>query len=717
MKEFKTTLQEGQADCGVSCLDSIIRYYGGDISKEVIREYSGTSTQGTTLLGLYEASIKLGFHAEGLEAESVNDLIELKKPVILHVLNDEQMEHYVIYWGYMNEKAIIGDPAKGIVSYNLAQLDEIWNSKYLLSLEPGRNFQSVSLKQQKKIKWLYSLIKEDIKRLSLIASIGTVIAIMSFSTVIFTQKLIDDILPISNLSLLVKGILILAILLFARIFLAYWRGKLLISQNRDFNSRINENFYGILMRLPKFFFDTRNSGDIITRINDARKLHSLINTLVGSTLIDFFSIIATIAIIFTYSGFIALISVVFMSLFFLVVFKQSKKITKFQREILGLYGTLESNYIDTIGAITTIKSTNRINFFEKLIKSYNDRLQTQIYTAGNVVARFSLTIETISVIFSLVILIFCSFMIFNDLISVGKLVAIVSMSAMIAPVLIKLSNLNSQIQEAKIVVERMFEFVSIKPEFMCNQESNDRIKLPSIDLIKIENLSFQYKGQVKLIEDISLEVRNHKITALVGESGSGKSTILQLLIKFYSFDKGKIIVNRNINFNDIPIPVWRESIAYVPQNIKIFSGTVAFNICLCDSIDDLNAVTNFCKDYGLQVFFDKLHLGLMTPVGGSGVNLSGGQIQLVGIARALYSRPKILLLDEVTSSMDSNSEEFFLRLLQSLKNSIGIFLVTHKFRVAKEADIAYVIENGSISDVGHPLELVERNNFFKKLSF
>ena len=129
MKEFKTTLQEGQADCGVSCLDSIIRYYGGDISKEVIREYSGTSTQGTTLLGLYEASIKLGFHAEGLEAESVNDLIELKKPVILHVLNDEQMEHYVIYWGYMNEKAIIGDPAKGIVSYNLAQLDEIWNSK------------------------------------------------------------------------------------------------------------------------------------------------------------------------------------------------------------------------------------------------------------------------------------------------------------------------------------------------------------------------------------------------------------------------------------------------------------------------------------------------------------------------------------------------------------------------------------------------------------
>lgn len=714
MRKFNISMQQDQSDCGVACLDTIIRYYRGVVSKEELRVLSGTSKKGTTLLGLYQASIELGFEVEGLEANDVKDLLDIEKPVILHVLNSQQIEHYVVYWGYQNEKFIIGDPAVGILYYDIEEIDRIWVSKYLLKIEPGINFKNSTLfKSPRKWNWFYGLIKRDIISLLMISFMGILISILGLSTAVFTQRLIDDILPKASVELLVYGVTFLALLLLCRVLVIYFRGKLLIKQNREFNSRINEKFYAILLRLPKYFFDTRNSGDVISRINDARKIHSFISTLIGSTFIDLFSVIIAVIIISSYSTVIGFSTIVFISVYFFIAHRHAKQIKISQREILGNYGYLESHYIDTIGAIPTIKSSSRIDFFEKLTKMAHDRLQNTIFEVANRTLKFSLTSEISSIAFSILILSSCSFMIFNDIFTMGKLVAIISISGLIVPSLIRLSNFNIQFQEAEIVIDRMFEFATIRSEY--ESDNKDDISITSVDLIEIQNLSFQYSGQINLLRNITLEVKRGKIVSIIGQSGSGKSTILQILVKFYQYERGRINVNQVIDLNRISTLLWRKLVSYIPQEIKLFNGTVAFNICLSDSEEDMIKVIQICRNYGFESLFDKLPQGLSTPIGATGINLSGGQVQLVGFARALFTDPKFLFLDEITSSMDIDTEEFVLKLLMRLKQQMGVLLVTHKFSVSKIADIVYTLEDGEITDIGTPNDLLTRDSLFKRL--
>lgn len=133
-------LQQGHSDCGVACLSSIVHYHGGEITLEKLRELSGTSIQGTTLLGIYQAAQQLGFEAEALQSESINNLIELDDPAILHVLIDNRLQHYFVFYGFENDKAVIGDPAKGIILYSKEELNQLWQSKALLKLTLTSNF-------------------------------------------------------------------------------------------------------------------------------------------------------------------------------------------------------------------------------------------------------------------------------------------------------------------------------------------------------------------------------------------------------------------------------------------------------------------------------------------------------------------------------------------------------------------------------------------------
>jgi ATP-binding cassette subfamily B protein len=161
-KEIKKNfiLQQDASDCGVACLQSLARLYGGDISLEKLRDISGTSKQGTTPLGLYQGANKIGFDAEGNEAD-IDTLIEHGEPLILHVLIDKRLQHYLVCYGFEKNQFVIGDPAKGIVYYTKEELDEIWSSKKCLTLKPNTNFQKTETTKRAKKEWIVNLIKED----------------------------------------------------------------------------------------------------------------------------------------------------------------------------------------------------------------------------------------------------------------------------------------------------------------------------------------------------------------------------------------------------------------------------------------------------------------------------------------------------------------------------------------------------------------------------
>jgi len=198
MKHIKKThtLQLDQSDCGVACLMSLIKLYGGINTIEKLRELSGTTKQGTTMLGLYQVANKIGFTAEGCEAD-IQALIDHKQPVILHVVIEEKLQHYVVCYSYSppSGEFLIGDPGKGIYYLSESELDKIWVSKSCLTLEPNESFVKAEAEKNLQRKWFLDILKEDYKLLWISVLLGVFVAGLGMAMSLCSQKLIDVILP------------------------------------------------------------------------------------------------------------------------------------------------------------------------------------------------------------------------------------------------------------------------------------------------------------------------------------------------------------------------------------------------------------------------------------------------------------------------------------------------------------------------------------------
>ena len=328
--------QHDMTDCGAACLLSLIRYYGGESSILHLREISGTSNTGTTLLGLYQAAGAMGFEAQGAEANGIPDLIEHGKPCILAVVIDRVLSHFVVCFGYENGRFVISDPGKGVREMTEDELSDIWTRKCLL-LEPNSHFIKKETVTGKKKSWLQDLLKEDYGLLGASVAIGLVIAVLGMVMAVFSQRLVDDVLPSHNTTKLVAGIVLVLVLLLAKVVITALRSKLLITQSRNFNNRIIRFFFGKLLRLPKAFFDTRKTGDMVARLNDTRRIQSVIGTIVGDTIINALVIIVSLAFLFIYSWQVALISLLCMPVFYWIVSSSNRKVISRQREVtLGL---------------------------------------------------------------------------------------------------------------------------------------------------------------------------------------------------------------------------------------------------------------------------------------------------------------------------------------------------------------------------------------------
>ena len=201
----------------------------------------------------------------------------------------------------------------------------------------------------------------------------------------------------------------------------------------------------------------------------------------------------------------------------------------------------------------------------------------------------------------------------------------------------------------------------------------------------------------------------------MGENGCGKSTISQILQKHYEFENGRIVVNENELLNDVSLDNWRNIIGIVPQQVHIFNASVLENIAFDDATTNTKLVLDFLKKYGFTKFIDSLPQSYMTLVGEEGINLSGGQKQMISLARALYHKPQLLILDEATASMDRESEQFVLNLLTELKKSMGIIFITHRLHVLKSfCDRIYILENGETVVSGNHDTLLLSNNLYSQ---
>lgn len=703
--------QQDQSDCGVACLAALARYYGGRLSLERLRELSGTDKDGTSLLGLYQSAQQVGFSVEAFEGD-VESLKALEQTSILHIVLPDQRQHYIIFYGFDGRHFIISDPERGILRWTPEELEERWASKALITLRPNDQFQKNDDQNREKWHWFRELIREDVNILGVSLVLGIFISILSLAVAVFSQKLIDEILPDKDLPKLQIGLALLAFLLFMKAGFGYIRQYFLIRQSKDFNNRIIRYFFGSLVYLSKSFFDNRKTGDLIARLNDTTRVQRALSYIASSLLIDLLLTIVSIIFIFNYSTWLGLLALINFPVLLLIVYFYHRPVLNANRIVMESYANNESHFVDTITGIGTIKANNRENFFSRITEQIYRLFQDHIFNLGVVGMRFTLATEITTTVVMVGVIALSSFMVLYDQLQLGEMMAVIQMNAMLLPSAGRLAMTNVQLQEARVAFERMYEFTSLRPEYL-RQSDRQAIDIDRFEELNVDSLSFRYPGRPALLHAISFRIRKGEMVSILGESGCGKTTTLQILQRFYGYENGSIRVNGR-SWEDIRTDSWRQLIGVVPQDIKIFNGTLLHNICLGTDPENVQEVITTLDQYGFTEFFNKLPQGYGTMLGENGINISEGQKQLVAFARVLHRRPQLLLLDEPTASLDRRTEAKILDLLEQLRQQAGILIITHSITVARKTDRIYVMDQGRIVAEGDHNELMKHTNLYSE---
>ncbi len=704
-------LQHDSTDCGAACLASVIRYFGGDSAIDRIRRLSGTTQSGTTMLGLYQAAQECGMEANGYEA-SVNDIMTFTGILILHVTLEKGYEHYVVSYGFTGDKFVIWDPAKGLELKTASEVEKIWASQKCLAVSPGKNFVFEKASKRRKRLWVVDTIKPEYELLLSSVVVGVVIALLGVVMAVYTQKLLDRILPSGEVRTLVVSIILVFLLLSVRVLLTAVRQSMLLSQGKTFNIRVVDGFYSSLLGLPKSFFDTRKTGDMVARLNDTMRIQRVISDVVSTYVIDILIVLITMVMIFIYSSVAGIISTVAIPLFFLLVYSWNKPVIKSQQDLMADYALNESNFINTLRGITEIKSLNWKGYYENRNKSIFSSFQERAFLLGKIKIKLGMITNLAGTLYLIGLLLYTALEVMGTRMTQGELMAIISLSSTLLPSVMNLALVSIPLSEAKVAIERMFEFTQLNPEASGDAEEESKIQ---ISKLSVSGISFRFPGQRLLISDVNLDIEKGSIVALVGESGSGKSTLVNILMRFYQPESGSVIVNDSVSNHEVPLERWRRSIGLIPQEIHIFNGTVLENIVPDGDEAKTQKLVRLATDYGLEPFVKGLPLGFATLTGEDGVKLSGGQKQVIAFMRTLINEPDMLLIDEGTSGMDRDTETLILNILRRIKESVGVLLVTHRINLIKKlCDRIYLLEGRTITLAGTHKELIAGDNLYRR---
>ena len=705
-----TIKQHDITDCGAACLASIAVHYKLQIPIARIRQYASTDKKGTNVLGLLEAAEKLGFEAKGVRGES-DSLFKIPKPAIAHVIINKRLHHYVVIYEVTKSHIKIMDPGDGKIhkKTHSAFLSE-WTGVLVLLL-PKEEF-TVGNEKVAVLKRFWFLLKPH-KFVLLQAFVGAIIyTLLGFSTSIYIQKITDYVLVGSNTKLLNLLSTVMLILLVFQMIIGIFKDIFLIKTGQQIDARLILGYYKHLLKLPQQFFDTMRVGEIISRINDAVKIRTFINgvslTLTVNVLILFFSF----GLMFMYYWKLALIMLLIIPLYLLVYFIINRLNKKTERKIMERSADLESQLVESLNAVGTIKRFGLESFANiKTETRFINLLQIGYTSSLNSV--FSGTSTTfIAQLFTIILLWSGSYFVIKRQITAGELMSFYAIIGYFMNPVASLIGANKQIQNALIAADRLFEIMDLERE---ENEEKVILKKDRIGDITFKNVTFRYGTRVQVFTDFNLKIKKGNITAIVGESGSGKSTLISLLQNLYPVQKGQVIMG-DLDLKYIQLESLRELVSVVPQKIDLFAGNVIENIAIGDFNPDMELIIDICTSIGILEFIENLPNGFNSYLGENGATLSGGQKQRIAIARALYKKPEVLVLDEATSSLDSSSENYIQKAVEKLRQeNKTIIIIAHRLSTVVNADEIVVLQKGKVLEQGNHKKLYESKGEYYNL--
>lgn len=535
----------------------------------------------------------------------------------------------------------------------------------------------------------------------------------SFVAPLSLKYLMDDIIPNKDIDFLKLLVGAVALAILVQSVTSFLLTKILSVQAQFLISELRAQVQKKVLSLPISFFDNAKSGALVSRImSDVEGVRNLIGTglvqLVGGTITAVVSLILLLRISWTMTIF----TLVPLAVFALIALKAFKIIRPIFRNRGKINAEVTGRLTETLGGVRVIKGFNAEEQENKIFEKGVDRLFQNVKKSLTATAFMTSSSTFLLGIATTGIMGIGGYKIMMDELTIGEFLTFTFLLGLMVAPIVQMSNIGSQLTEALAGLDRTEELMNMIPE---SDEENRTIVLDDIkgDIV-FDDVSFAYEEDKEVLHNISFKVNSGNVVALVGSSGSGKSTIAGLAATFLNPQSGKITIDgkdvAKVNLNS-----FRQHLGVVLQDDFLFEGTIRENILFPRPNASEEQLQQAVLAAYVNEFTDRFEEGLDTLIGERGVKLSGGQRQRIAIARAVLADPKILILDEATSNLDTESEALIQKSLAALTEGRTTFVIAHRLSTIRKANQILVIENGKIAEEGTHDELIAKEGRYFNL--
>ena len=617
----------------------------------------------------------------------------------------------VIFWGYKSNKFLIGDPING---QNLrTKSDENFKElRYLPLVFIEKDHRNIKTKFG--WSWFLPAIKKNKRSIALVVISSFLVQLFGVFNPLLIQQIIDAVITQGNISSInvLGSFLIIMALLQALLYVS--RTYIFTEVSNNIDKNLGSSIIRHLFRLPLDYFSKRKVGEISTRINELEKIRSFLTGTALTAILDTFFSIIYILIMLIYSIKLTICSLLVIPFFMVLVITFAPLSKKYILEQSVARAKVNSHLVEGISGIESIKS----QCLEFITES-----KWGVFYQKQIDANFGYSISSsiagsmnnfLQQISGLIIIWIGALLVINGEMTIGELIAFRILSGFVTSPILRLTSLWQNFQETVISLERLSDILDHPLE-----EELDNQVLPSIPPIKgkvsFEKVSFKFFTSSSLaLSNITFEIPPGKFIGIVGSSGSGKSTLLKLLNRLVGPYQGNVFID-GVEISKINLYSLRSQVGFFPQESYLFDGSVQDNISLSKPEASFEEISKAAWIACADEFIQKLPHGYATPVGERGASLSGGQKQRIALARGLLRKPRLLILDESTSSLDPLTED---KLIQRIRKSFPdktIIFITHRLSKVENADQIFVMKNGQIVEKGKHEQLLKSKGTYYAL--
>ncbi|MFJ8853695.1 peptidase domain-containing ABC transporter [Streptomyces sp. NPDC102437] len=693
-RHVPTLTQVTQTECGLCSCVALLRYHGRAEDLSSARDAMDAGRDGLSASQLAQFLTSRGMDVKPYRVKDISALEKFTSPVILYW----EDYHFLVLEKFDGRTATVMDPAVGRRRIKRAEL-EAGFSNIALSAEPGPHFEKTRAQPLSEWRSIPLFAEGSRKRIALVAllSLSGYAAVLGIP--MLTEWAVDRSTRwrgLDDLGLVIAMIVAVAI---GYLALHLVRVIALSSLVSVLGKHLMTHTFTKLLALPYRFFTTRQPGELLFRLNSVNSIRDLLSSRVAQGILDVGTLLCVTVYLFVTEWRLGLIASGLFLMNGAYLMKTRVRVLESVDAEIAHLSKSQSTQLDAIVSIPTIKMGG---YAEEFIDGWRttyaqslDAMKTRMRLQQGRISGLATTTQ----MFGPIILLMASlYFVSHGQISLGSAIAVQAVSATYFALSTTVFQTYTEFNEASRYMARLNDITNASPEPL----GGSRTKLPSTS-ISLESVGFRYtKHSDLVVRDVSIEIEAGSKVALVGPSGSGKSTLGRIICGLYEPTEGTVRFGGH-EMSEYDKNALRRTIGYIPQEVHLHNRTILENLTLGQDIS-VERVREYCDSVGILDFLDDLPMGLKTLVSEMGANFSGGQRQRLAIVRALLQRPRILVMDEATASLDTVNERRVTRIIQDIGATQVI--IAHRLATIRSADRIYVFDNGRVAEHGTHEELL-----------